>query len=146
MKRIIAILLVLACLLSFPSCSFISRKEITLSKELTCDEILSAYREAGYSVRYHNHDDPVYYDLNEYCSMEIHDPNDPEDDYIYITRYFTVEDAKTAGAERQFNPILWLFFGIFGEWRWLITARYGDTCFETFDPKMLLPMYSAILS
>ena len=144
MKKIIAILLALVCLLSFTSCSIISRREITFAKKLTCEEILSAYREAGYSVGYHNHGDPAYYDLNEYCSIEIHDPNAPEDDYMYITRYYSVEDAKAAAAERQFNPILWLFFGVFGEWRWLITARYGDTCFETFDLKMLLPLYRLI--
>jgi len=72
--------------------------------------------------------------------MEIYDPADPERDYIYITRYFTSEDAKAMEKERRFNVILWLFFGVFGEWRWLKNDAYGDIYYETFDSKMIKPL------
>ena len=50
------------------------------------------------------------------------------------------EDAKAACDERQFNVLLWLFFGIFGEWRWLHVRCYGNIEYETFDYKMMRPL------
>lgn len=106
---------------------------------------MAAYEEAGYSVLYHGHEnDENYHDLGMYCCFEIRDPNN-ENNYMYVNRYFTAEDAKAACEERQFNPILWLFFGIFGEWRWLHVKCYGNIEYETFDYKMLIPMYKLML-
>ena len=133
MKRIISALLLLSLCFSFFSCSS------TAPKEISCEEIIVAYKDAGYNV-FHNHDDPIYYDLKQYCYIKVTDPDDPENDYLYITRYFTKEDAKAAGEEIKFHPILWLFFGIFGESRWLHTGCYGDLTYETFDKKMLKPL------
>ena len=134
MKRIISLLLLLSILFSLSSCY---KRD---PAEITCEEIIQAYRDAGYVICYHNHDDPIYYDLNEACHMEIEDPMDPEHNYIYITRYFTHEDAKKMEMERQFNPILWFFFGVFGEWRWLLNGVYGDIYYETFEWKMIDPL------
>ena len=134
MKKIIAILLLLSFAFSFSSCSSSEPKEIS------CEEFIAAYEDAGYNVLYHGHeDDENYHELGMYCCFEIRDP-DNEDNYMYVHRYFTEEDAKTAADERQFNPILWLFFGIFGEWRWLHVGCYGDIEYETFDPKMIKPL------
>ena len=89
---------------------------------------------------YHGHEsDTAYNDIGIYCSFEIRDP-DNADNYMYIDRYFTEEDAKAAIKEQQFNPILWLFFGIFGEWRWLHTGCYGDLTYSTFDREMIKPL------
>ena len=140
MKKIISIVLLIAFALSLTACTSFEAKEIT------CEELIAAYKEAGYSVGYHNHDDPVYYDLNMYCSIEVKDPDNPEKNYLYITRFFTEEDAEAYYKEQQFNPILWLFFGVFGEWRWLHVKYYGDIVYSTFDTKMLFPMYKLILS
>lgn len=134
MKKIISIILLLSFALSFTAC------DNSEPKEISCEDIIKAYEDAGYSVAFHNHDDPVYYDLNEYCNIEILDPDDPENNYLYITRYFTEEDAKAACKEQQFNPVLWLFFGVFGEWRWLRVRCYGDITYETFDYKMMKPL------
>ena len=133
MKKIISILLLLSLCISFASCSKSDPNEVS------CEDIISAYEDAGYNV-FHNHDDPVYYELNQSCYIKVTDPEDPENNYLYITRYFTEEDAKVAAEEREFNPILWAFFGIFGEWRWLHTGRYGDLTYETFDRKMISPL------
>lgn len=139
MKKIISILLLLSLALSLTACTSFEAKEIT------CEEIIAAYKEAGYSVLYHGHEnDENYHDLGMYCCFEIRDPNN-ENNYMYVNRYFTAEDAKAACEERQFNPILWLFFGIFGEWRWLHVKCYGNIEYETFDYKMLFPMYKLIL-
>ena len=89
---------------------------------------------------YHDHEnDTVYNDLGQYCAFEIRDPND-DDNYMYVHRYFNDEDAKAASEEEKSNPILWLFFGIYGEWRWLHTGYYGDLTYSTFDRKMLKPL------
>ena len=134
MKKIISILLLLSLCFSFTACG---KSEV---KEISCEEIIAAYEDAGYTVLYHGHEnDTVYNDLGQYCAFEIRDP-DNEDNYMYVHRYFNEEDAKAASKERQFNPILWLFFGIFGEWRWLHVGCYGNIEYETFDRKMIKPL------
>ena len=135
MEKIISIILLLSFALSLTACD-----NSTEPKEIFCEEIIVAYEEAGYWVLYHGHeDDENYHELGMYCCFEIRDP-DNEDNYMYVHRYFTEEDAKVAADERQFNPILWLFFGIFGEWRWLHVGCYGDIEYETFDEEMIKPL------
>ena len=134
MKKIMSILLLLSLVFTFVACS---KSE---PKEISCEEMIAAYKDAGYTVLYHGHEnDENYHDLGMYCCFEIRDP-DNEDNYMYVNRYFNEEDAKAASEERQFHPILWLFFGIFGEWRWLHTGCYGDLTYETFDSKMIQPL------
>jgi len=113
---------------------------LKVTKEISCEEIIQAYKNAGYSVLYHGHEqDENYHDLGMYCCFEIRDP-DNENNYMYVHRYFDEADAKAACDEHQFHPILWLFFGIFGEWRWLHVKCYGDITYETFDYKMMKPL------
>ena len=134
MKRIISIILLLSFALSVTACN---KSE---PKEISCEEIIAAYEEVGYLVLYHGHEgDVVYNELGQYCSFEIRDP-DNEDNYMYVHRYFTEEDARAASEEEKFHPVLWLFFGIFGEWRWLHTGCYGDLTYSTFDRKMIKPL------
>ena len=134
MKNVISILLLLSLCFSFVGCKGSEPKEIS------CEEIIAAYKEAGYTVLYHGHEnDESYHDLGMYCCFEIRDPND-EDNYMYVDRYFNEEDAKAADKENRFNPVLWLFCGVFGEWRWLHTGRYGDLTYSTFDRKMIKPL------
>ena len=134
MKNVISILLLLSLCFSFVGCKGSEPKEIS------CEEIIAAYKDAGYTVLYHGHEsDTAYNDIGIYCSFEIRDP-DNADNYMYIDRYFTEEDAKAAIKEQQFNPILWLYFGIFGEWRWLHTGCYGDLTYSTFDREMIKPL------
>jgi len=134
MKKIISAFLILSFVLSLTACG---RSE---PKEISCEEIIEAYKNEGYNVEFHNHDDPIYYDSNQSCQIMITDPKDPENNYLYITRYFTEKGAKAASRENEFNPVLWMFFSIFGEHRWLITGHYGDLTYETFDMKMLKPL------
>lgn len=139
MKKIISIILLLSLALSLAACS-----NSTESKEISCEEIIAAYEGAGYTVLYHGHEnDEVYNDLGQYCAFEIRDP-DNEDNYMYVHRYFNEEDAKAASKEEKYNLILWLFFGIFGERRWLHTGCYGDLTYSTFDRKMIKPLKELI--
>ena len=137
-KSFIATILLFSMLFSLTGCATAEKRQIS------CDEIIAAYEAEGYSVLYHGHDgDTVYNDNGIYCSFEIRDPDD-EDNYMYVHRYFSEAEAKAACNERKFNPLLWLFFGIFGEWRWLHVKCYGDIEYETFDYKMLAPMNNLI--
>lgn len=133
MKNVISILLLLSLCFSFTACI---KSE---PREISCEEIISAYEENGFVLCYHNHDDPLYYEFNESCHIEIEDPEDPDRNYIYITRYFTEEDARAMEKERRFNVIIWLFFGVFGEWRWMKNGAYGEVYYETFDSEILKP-------
>ena len=132
----LAISLLLLAILNLVSCCYSEPQEVS------CEEILDAYESAGYTVSYHNHGDPVHYEFNECCNIKIEDPIDPERNYIYITRYPTVEDAEAMVKEQQFNPVLWFVFGIYGEWRWLKNGNYGDVYYSTFDSKMIEPLKS----
>lgn len=136
MKKALTLLLcALILLASFTACD-----NSADPKEITCEEIIAAYKDAGYSVLYHGHEgDEAYNDLGIYCSFEIRDP-DNEDNYMYADRYFTEEEAQAAGREQQFNVAVWLIFGMFGEWRWLHTGHYGDMVYSTFERKMLMPL------
>ena len=137
MKKIISVMLLLSFALSLTSCD---KREDTEATKVSCEEIIAAYEDAGYSVLYHGHeDDTVYNDIGQYCAFEIRDPDD-EDNYMYVHRYFSEEDARAASEEEKFHPVLWLFFGIFGEWRWLHTGCYGDLTYSTFDRKMIKPL------
>ena len=133
MKKIISMLLLLSLCLSFTACV---KSE---PKEISCEEIIAAYEGAGYDVL-HNHDDPTYYDLKQYCNIKITDTVDPENNYLYVTRYYTEDDAKSAEKTLESHPVLWLFFGMMGEWRWLHTGCYGDFVYSTFNKKMINPL------
>ena len=138
MKKIISMLLLLSLCFSFAACG---TSEV---KEISCEDIIKAYEDAGYTVLYHGHEnDTVYNDLGQYCAFEIRDPKD-DDNYMYVHRYFNEEDAKEASEEEKSNLILWLFFGIYGEWRWLHTGYYGDLTYSTFDKKMIKPLKELI--
>lgn len=135
MKKIIAILLLIAFVFAFTSCNN------SKTKDISCEDIIEAYKSAGYSVLYHGHEnDTVYNDLGIYCSFEIRENPDNAANCVYIERYFTEEQAKAANEEQQFHPILWLFFGVFGEWRWLHTGCYGDIVYSSFEYEMLKPL------
>ena len=135
MKKIIALLLTVCLCFSITSC-----KEVN-SDEISCEEIIAAYKSEGYSVLYHGHDDDTsYHELGIYCSFEIIDPENPEKNYMYVCRYFDKDAAEAERKDRRFNPIIWLLFSVYGEWRWLKNGCYGDIYYETFNSNMIKPL------
>ena len=138
MKKIVAILLSLMLIFNITACA---EKQV---EPITCEELITVYKDAGYSVLYHGHEgDECYHDLGMYCCFEIRDPNN-ENNFMYVNRYFNEEDAKAANQEQRYNVILWLFFGIFGEWRWMRKGVYGDIYYTTFDKEILKPLKELI--
>ena len=51
MKKIISLLLLAMLTVTLFAC------ENTEPREVSCEEIIDAYRDAGYSISYHNYDD-----------------------------------------------------------------------------------------
>lgn len=131
MKKTISILLLLSLCLSLIACGN------TEVKEISCEEIISAYEEAGYFVSCHTHSE----DSEEhYCYITIHENEDSSSDLVEITFYNSVEGAKEAAEGKRYNMAIWLFSAMYGEFRWLRTGCYGDMVYGTFNNKMLKPL------
>ena len=134
-RRIIALLLVLSFTLSFTACG---RSE---PKEITCDEIIEAYEDAGYFVSCHNHsDDPDRYSGKEYCYIIVYETEDSASDLAEITLYNTEEDAKDAADDIKYNIALWMFSAMHGEARWLESGRYGKVVYSSYNKSLLKPI------
>ena len=105
MKKIISILLLLSFCFSFTACG---KSE---PKEISCEEIIVAYEDAGYTVKYHNHSEPNT-ESDVICHIQIYDPNNPESNYLYIDRYSDAEKAEKAAKEGEYNIAIWVVFAI----------------------------------
>ncbi len=90
-------------------------------REVTCEEIVAAYEEAGYEVSHHH---PA--DLGEIlCYIAVENENG---DDIYFDRYATAVEAQSVAETRQYNVLIWLFSVIYGDPTWVHTTTYG--CYE----------------
>ena len=138
MKRVISVLLLLSLTFSFFACTPHRRDEVS------CENIMAAYEEAGYLLGHHLHEDPVYLEEGICCSLMFEDPDDPEKNYIYIERHTTTNGAYLATEEDEYNPILWFVSVLHGEGRWLRSKQFGKLHCTTFEKKMLKPLQSII--
>ena len=137
MKRLAAGFLLFAMLLSLTGC------RSGRIKEVSCEEILQAYQEAGYRIAYHRH--PEEPEPGEsLCTIHIEDPEDPEKRYLYLDRFDSEAAAHAAAKEQRYHPVLWFVFGVFGEWRWLKTGRYGTLVYGTYAYDMLKPLQKLV--
>ena len=135
MKKLISILLILSFACSFTACA---SKE---PKQISCEDIIKAYEDAGYFISYHSHSE----DSEEYyCYIIIYENEDSTSDLVEITRYNTAEGAKEAAENRKYNLAIWMVVAMYGEFRWLRTGCYGDMVYSTFDYKMLKPLKELI--
>lgn len=132
MKKSIAILLLFTLILSFTSCNE------SESKEISCEQIIQAYEDAGYVVVHHTHDD-TYESLNIWCSMKIKIAEKVDNDFInciYIDRYNTADNANNARTQNMASDIIYSI----GELRWRNTGTYGDIYYSTFNKELLNPL------
>lgn len=132
MKRLIAVLLLFTIILSFTSCN---KSE---PKEISCEQIVQAYEDAGYVVVEHSHDN-TYESLNIWCSMRIKTSEKADNGFInciYIDRYNTADDANAARTQNMATDIIYSI----GELRWRSTGTYGDIYYSTFNKELLDPL------
>lgn len=132
MKKIIIILITLL-LISVFACS---KPE---PKEITCEEIIKAYKDLGYIVEYHMHKEDMT-DSDIICSIQIKDPKNLKDNYLYIDRYKNEETAASYTKEMKYNVIIWFMASLNGERRWLKSKQYGSIHYHTYDGKMMKPL------
>ena len=119
MKRFLALLLCAMLLLSCTACS------VDQQKEITCQDVINAYENAGYQTWHLEEDDS---DCGEVCYVKVFD-ND-SDEYIYFEFFDSEESAKAYADQRQWNVALWLFSLIYSDPQWLITKTYGNIEYE----------------
>lgn len=126
MKRLIIALLVLTVLLV--SCAPRYRTDITR------EEIVAAYEEAGYSVW-----TDVYDEKLDYGEIAYVQANHPDGDYIFFSIFETEEDAQN--YKRQFHhPIMMgLFSVIFGDPSWQRWKVYGCIVVQYDEPAFFEP-------
>lgn len=126
-KKFLSIALIFALFLFISGCS-VTRTDITQ------EEIVAAYEEAGYEVWSRAYDEKL--DHGEIAYVQA---DHPDGDYIYFSIFENEKDAK-AYKEEYYHPVMMgLFSVIFGEPSWqrwevygCILVQYDDSDF--FDP------------
>ena len=132
MKRIIALLLVLLCLL--PGCC------LQRTSDVTREDIVAAYRAEGYGVYTEAYDEP--YEFGEVAYIQA---NHPDGDYIYIAFFETPEQARTYMQE-QYHPItMTLFLSIYAGRLFIPIWRvHGNMVVQYENPDFYEPLRDLI--
>lgn len=136
MKKIISIILLLSLVLSFTACGNSEPKEIS------CEDIIKAYEDAGYYVTHGEHKDEA--DSSQLCYIKANISEDPDSDYIYFITCFTEEQAKEAHETDKYNLAIWLYASVSGESRWLKTGTYGKIEYSYYNPTLIKPFNELI--
>ena len=136
MKKIILIPLLLSLCFSVSSCS---KSE---AKEISCEDIISAYEDAGYYVTHGEHKDEA--DSSQLCYIKANLTEDPDSDYIYFVTCFTVEQAEEAAETDKYNLAVWLYAAVSGEIRWLKTETYEKIEYSYYNSKLIKPFNELI--
>ena len=127
MKRILCLFLLAALLLSCISgCSGKTRP-------VTCDEVIAAYEEAGYSVYHRDYPEKEYGYL---CEVTI---EEEDGDSIRFHFYETDDEAEAYAEERQWNWALWMFSVIYSDPTWLETETHYNIEIEYDDDALIEP-------
>ena len=136
MKKIISILLLLSLCFSVSACS---KAE---SKEISCEDIISAYEDAGYCVTHGEHKNEA--DSSQLCYIKANLTEDPDSDYIYFITCFTEEQAEEAAETDKYNLAVWLYATVSGESRWLKTGTYEKIEYSYYNSKLIKPFNELI--
>ena len=140
MKKILAyiltIILVLTC---FTACNNGTSAE---PKELSCEDIIKAYEDAGYYVEHGalnvEAEDP------HLCYIKASKSKESNSDYIYFMTFLTDEQAKEASQNDKYNFAVWLFAAVMGESRWLKTGTYGKIEYSYYSSELIKPFNELI--
>ena len=137
MKKIISIILLLSLCFSFTACG-----NSTEPKEISCEDIIKAYEDAGYYVAHGEHREET--DSSHLCYIRASVTEEPYGDYIYFITCFTEEQAKETRETDKYNLIIWFYASISGESRWLKTGAYGKIEYSYYNPKLIKPFNELI--
>lgn len=138
MKKILLILSCALVVLSFTACS---KSE---PKEISCEDIIKAYEDAGYYVTHGEHRNAS--DSSNLCYIKANISEDEDSDYIYFTTFFSDEDAEQFAKQEKYNLVIWCYSAIMGESRWLKTDTYGKIEYSYFNSELIKPFNELIKS
>lgn len=136
MKKIYACILAVLLCITFVSCGKVE------PKELSCEDIIKAYEDAGYYVMHGEHKDEA--DSAQLCYIKANLTEDEDSDYIYFITCFTEEQAEEAAKTDKYNLAVWLYAAVSGESRWLKTGTYGKIEYSYYNPKLIEPFNELI--
>ena len=136
MKRIYHLVLaILFALVCFSGCNK------TEAKEIPCEEIVNAYRSAGYTNIIHRHNEENYQlSSGEECFIAVYENESANSDVVYIKTFNTHEEAKHYANSEKYHVVKWIFALPFGEYRWLISEQYGRIQYSSYNPELLKPL------
>lgn len=137
MKRLVSILLLAALALALVGCG-----EVRGTREITCEDIATAYEEAGYTVIHGTHTEDE--DAPRFCYIKAHRPGEEDGDYVYFTTYLTEQKAKEAAKKEKYNLGAWFIATILGESRWLRGGVYGRIVYSYYDKELIAPFEALI--
>ena len=128
--------LILLLTLSLSSC------ESAAVKELSCEQIIKAYEDAGYYVSHGKHNDSE--DEHFRCYIKASVSKEPEGDYIYFITCFTEEQAREIAETDKYHIVKWLFAAPMGESRWLKSGTYGKIEYSYYNSELIKPFNALI--
>ena len=141
MKKLLCLLLTL--LLFTFTLSLVSCDEPEVEpKEISCEDIIGAYEDAGYYVVHGDHKDET--DSSQLCYIKASISEESNSDYIYFITCFTEEAAKDAARTDEYNLAVWLIACINGESRWLESGTYGKIEYSYYNPDLIKPFRELI--
>ena len=132
MKKIISLILLISFAFSFTACD-----NKTEPKEITCEDIIKAYEDAGYYVTHGEHKTQA--ESSQLCYIKANLTEDSDSDYIYFITCFTEKQAKEAKKTDKYNLAVWLYATVSGESRWLTTGTYGKIEYSYYNSKLIKP-------
>lgn len=136
MKKFLAFLLVI-CSVFFAGCY----ADRTSSVEITCEDVIAAYEEAGYGIFHNETDEGESVEYN--CYVRIDDPD--SDDYAYFHFFDTHEEALAYFEEAPYAAIgVWLFSLIWGEPTLLRNKTYNQITIEYDNAELYKPFQKLI--
>ncbi len=117
MKKAIIMTLCAAMLLTFSACS---KKN---DRMYTCDEIIKAYEDAGYTVW---HDENAC-GVDGKCNFGVGHGKGNE---FYFNVFDSAEAAEAYADENEWHVLKWLFSVIYGDPTWVTVNSYGNIVIE----------------
>lgn len=136
MKKFILIFLIFLSVISLASCD---SQNITSDKEITCEDIIKVYEEAGYDI-FHKETTDKDYDWECYVKCTTSD----SDDYIFFYVFETNEEAESYAKEREWNLLLYFTSCFMGEPSWLKTKTCNNIEIE-YDQNYLYKPFKELL-
>lgn len=129
MKRILSIILLCALILpTFTGCGAFRKKDIT------CEDVIAAYEDAGYEVEHIEYSDKRYGWL---CEVNV---TTDDNNFIYIKFFETDEEAKKYADESQWNAVLWMYSLTMLQPTWVHTERYQNIEIEYDKTSLYRPL------